>query len=520
RYRMHPGDELPENNLCDDGSAEVPQEQDGILGLKNLNANIVRFNRWGTLVAVGATGGDVSIFDFLTRDCIKHWNVHAGPITALSWSRNGRLLLTGGVDFMCTIRCVMTGRELRQLLYSDIILSAQFSPRDDNQFLVHSNDHQPTLEWVDRHVACGRQRALDPLASVELVMPSALDDDELSCVVYDRRGDYVLAGTAEGRIIVYDVQTQDVIAIVRQERDTLLVKSITVPRRGCYIVINSTDRVIRRYDLDEIIKGGPFDLMMEPMQKLVDSVNKAMWKSMCCSWDGDYICSVSTNTYELYIWEIATGSLIRILRGNKTQGIQVMDAQWHPARAVIVSVCDGVPIVWTKAPLDAWTAFAPDFTELEENGKHVEREGEFDDGDEDASDEERNGDEDEEEEIDVVNLDAADLGGSSDEEAHLMPCTDRSITTGPLLYVPITPRIINPEYRRRKRLPLAAPSSREKKKREKHQPLGDRTFLNPPLTQFEDPNDLRAQMLAARTMTARSAPNMPVSKLKGRRMSK
>ncbi|GMR38870.1 hypothetical protein PMAYCL1PPCAC_09065, partial [Pristionchus mayeri] len=415
------------------GGERCPEELEDTLDLQSANVNCCRFNRWGTLVAVGATDGRVFIIDFLTRGVVKQFSAHVAPVSTLSWSRDGRSLLTGSVDLTCVVWSVLTGQSICRLKFPGAILSGQFNPRDDNQLLVLSNGQHPTLEWI-------KPQESKVVASSNPL----LQEDNVSCTAYDRRGKYVLTGTSKGRIVIYDVETQQLLSIVKQN-SAQQIRNIVAPRRGCFILTNSQDRVIRRYDLDELIKVGTRGNTIEPVQKLSDIVNKAAWKSVCCSYDGEYICGASTKSHALYIWERTNGSLIKILHGTKSQGEALSDVQWHPTRSVILSVANGIVSVWTQAHVENWSAFAPEFTELEENAKYAEKEGEFDVEDEDASEEEKDDDDDGEDvEIDVVNLKADEMGCSSDEEDNRLP-TVPTATTGPLWFIPVTPEIENPE---------------------------------------------------------------------------
>merc|ERR1711934_930956 len=96
------------------------------------------------------------------------------------------------------------------------------------------------------------------------------------------------------------------------------------------------------------------------------------------SGDADYACAGSSTTvaHKISIWERGSGHLQKILEGPK-EGI--LDLQWHPTRPIIASVSTlGVVYVWDKSYTENWSAFAPDFTELEENEEYIEREDEFD----------------------------------------------------------------------------------------------------------------------------------------------
>lgn len=146
--------------------------------------------------------------------------------------------------------------------------------------------------------------------------------------------------------------------------------------------MNTADRVIRVYDSQEVLTCGR-DGEPEPIQKLQDLVNKTMWKKCCFSGDGEYICAGSARQHALYIWEKSIGNLVKILHGTK--GELLLDVAWHPVRPIIASISSGVVSVWAQNQVENWSAFAPDFKELDENVEYEERESEFDLSDEDKS---------------------------------------------------------------------------------------------------------------------------------------
>ncbi|KAF7636425.1 hypothetical protein Mgra_00004211 [Meloidogyne graminicola] len=397
-------------------SNSYPEERDCTLDSNGAAATICRFNRLGTLIAVGSTDGRVFIYDFSTKGIVKSWNAHVKPIISLSWSRNGKRLLSSSVDGSVAVWDVLnTTQPLHRFCYGvgSTTQCALFNPRNENQILVYlvllNSICSPPFV---RNLTTGQEIKLAPIGN-----KSDAADEPISSAIFDRRGYHIITGSTKGQIIVYDSNTLKSVSHCRQQGNQQQIKSFSISRRNDYIITNSQDRVIRCYRLQDMLNIKPGSTL-QPIQKFQDIVNKTLWKCICTSGDGDYICGGSSKSHSLNIWERSTGALVKILHGHK--GELLSDVQWHPNRPVIISVSAGVGTVtvWTQAHVENWSAFAPDFTELEENLKYVEKEGEFDTFDEDASDDGMETEKKEEDEIDidVVTVQAPDYLHSSDED--------------------------------------------------------------------------------------------------------
>lgn len=196
--------------------------------------------------------------------------------------------------------------------------------------------------------------------------------------------------------------------------------------------MNSQDRVIRVFNT-EIVLSCPEGVEPEPSQKLQDLVNRTLWKKCAFSGDGEFIVAGSSRQHALYIWERSIGSLVKILHGTK--GELLVDVVWHPIRPIICSVANGLVSIWSQTHVENWSAFAPDFQEIDENIEYEERESEFDLDDEDKEELlNTSQDQQEELEIDVERMDKPLYYSSGDE-----PDEDC------LYYLPVAPDIDEPE---------------------------------------------------------------------------
>lgn len=367
----------------------------------------IAFNRRGTLLAAGCSDGSCVIWDFGTRGIAKELRDKdcVSPITSVCWSKYGHHLLTSATDKSLALWDVKNGKKISRVSLQQTTLLAR----------LHPGSSTPSV-----CLACPLSSApilVDIYSGSSTILPVSVSDAGTAlnshprnkfsdcspsftptAATFNKYGDLIYIGNSKGEILIVDYKNIQVHGMVPTSGASV-IKNIVFSRNGQYLLTNSNDRIIRVYEnllpvkgaakeLDEMVRatnefqgteklkavGSKCLLLFREFQ---DAVTKIQWKAPCFSGDSEWVVSASASKgeHKIYIWD-RSGYLVKILEGPKEA---LIDLLWHPVRPLVVSVSvAGLVYIWAKDYTENWSAFAPDFKELEENEEYVEREDEFD----------------------------------------------------------------------------------------------------------------------------------------------
>ncbi|XP_076923108.1 protein RBL-like [Bidens hawaiensis] len=365
-------------------------------GTSNVIMQCIAFNRRGTLLAAGCSDGRCVIWDFQTRGIAKELNNKdcVAAITSICWSKNGHHILVSAADNSLTLWNVSKGEKVFQTILQLTHLQARLHPGGSGSLppslcLVTSSSSAPII--LDFHTQITTVlpiRSPDTNGTQDFSNGFAHYTPIEAC--FNKSGDLVYLGNSIGEILIIDYKSNKICGVI-QIQGGAGVKDIVFSRNGQRLLTNSSDRIIRVYEnllpLKDSLKF--FEVnetenlksaglkCLSLVREFQDLITKVHWKAPCFSGDSEWVVggSASKGEHKIYIWG-RDGLLVKLLEGPKEA---LVDLAWHPTQPIVVSVSlMGLVYIWVKDYTENWSAFAPDFKELDENEEYVEQEDEFD----------------------------------------------------------------------------------------------------------------------------------------------
>ncbi|KAL8765032.1 MAG: hypothetical protein Q9209_007758 [Squamulea sp. 1 TL-2023] len=368
--------------------------------IRSGHAACIRFNRKGDFLASGRVDGTIVIFDIETNGVARKLRGHTRQIQALSWSGDGRYLLSSSQDWKCILWDLNDGTKLRTVRFEAPVYIAELHPTNPFLFVASLFEDQPLLVDISNCIPLKHQLSSVPkrpkLDRADLNEKQALQDARQStCVtVFTAQGDHIIAGTNKGWLNIIEVKSQDIVHSTRLCNGIMILLRLTPSGRD--IVSNSSDRVIRTIPIPNLSQAGlDMDtIKIEVEHKFQDVVNRLSWNHVVFSSTGDYVAASTFMNHDIYVWERGHGSLVKILEGPKEE-LGVLEVctlvqhsvqycvditKWHPHRPFVTAcgIETGRVYLWSIITPQRWSALAPDFAEVEENVEYVEQEDEFD----------------------------------------------------------------------------------------------------------------------------------------------
>ncbi|KAJ5961334.1 uncharacterized protein N7479_008484 [Penicillium vulpinum] len=358
--------------------------------LSSGHATCLSFNHKGDYLASGRVDGTVVIFDIETNGVARKLQGHTRQIQSLSWSRDGRYLLTSSQDWKCILWDLKDGSRIRTVRFEAPVYIAELHPFNHLLFVASLFEDQPVLVDVSDTKPIKRilpSAPLRPQASKDeeidpavIAKQAAQDAKHSTCVtIFTAFGNHIIAGTSKGWINIIETQTCTTIHSMRLCNGVVIL--LRLASNGRDLLVNSSDRVIRTVLMPDLSQLGidlePSAIKLQVEHKFQDVVNRLSWNHVTFSSTGEFVTATTFMNPDIYVWERSHGSLVKILEGPREElGV----VEWHPSRPMVVAcgLETGCIYTWSIVSPQKWSALAPDFGEVEENVEYMEAEDEFD----------------------------------------------------------------------------------------------------------------------------------------------
>ena len=169
-------------------------------------------------------------------------------------------------------------------------------------------------------------------------------DDQFYSAIWSPDGSKIAGGTVTGKIVVWDFQTGEQIALMEHGNDrSMMVNDVKFSPDGSKLASASDDSTIRVWDTKQ------WKMLFE----IAAHVPPAMVMTVNWSPDGAYLLTAAGNDRSgskdmtARIWDAKTGKQVMVFYGHSSM---VYEAEWSPnGKRVVTSSTDSTTRIWDAA---------------------------------------------------------------------------------------------------------------------------------------------------------------------------
>jgi WD40 repeat protein len=241
-------------------------------------------------IAIGNTGNNAKLIDFYTGRIHKTLKGHNGMVISLSFSNDGKFLVTGGVDGKAILWNVETGEVVKEFEFPDkalAIFSVDISP--DNKLIATSDWAGEIVIW---DIASGHVlKAMSPHGGNSSIH-----------IKFSANGLYIISAGLDRKLKLIEIDTGEEVRTFTGNTD--LVTSINLHPKEDKIITAGRDNTIRVWDF------------YSGLQTLKINAHQRGAYSARFDSTGKYIVSGGDDNM-VKLWDAKTGTLIASFAGHQ-----------------------------------------------------------------------------------------------------------------------------------------------------------------------------------------------------------
>eukprot|EP00036_Acanthoecidae_sp_10tr_P009573 CAMPEP_0182925022 /NCGR_PEP_ID=MMETSP0105_2-20130417/8085_1 /TAXON_ID=81532 ORGANISM="Acanthoeca-like sp., Strain 10tr" /NCGR_SAMPLE_ID=MMETSP0105_2 /ASSEMBLY_ACC=CAM_ASM_000205 /LENGTH=347 /DNA_ID=CAMNT_0025062853 /DNA_START=34 /DNA_END=1077 /DNA_ORIENTATION=+ len=234
---------------------------------------------------------------------------HAGAVLDVHWSADGSKLYTASTDKMCAVWDATTGERIRRLRgHASIVNSC--APARGSAMLASGSDDGTIKIWDTR-----RRGYVHSLGNKY----------QVTAVTYGASADQVITAGLDNVIKVWDLRRQDVAFEMEGHRNT--VTGLRLSPDGNHVLSNSMDNTVRMWDVRPYAKTRMTGVFRGAKHGFEKNLIRCAWTP-----DGKHVGAGSDR--DVYVWDVATGSIKYKLPGH-SGSVNCVD--FHPTEPIVLS---------------------------------------------------------------------------------------------------------------------------------------------------------------------------------------